>query len=182
VRVYSSDGRLPSELDGPGIDLSAVAFSPDGTQIAAAGRAGTIRIWNVANGAAMVDIQASARRISALVFSPGGRQLAAGGDDRSVRVFDPASGKVVSALPQQPGGIRTLQFCGEKRLAAGDTENVIRLWDLSSKTQESQLIGHTGTVTALAYDAQAGTLVSGSYDTTVRVWNIAGGREGITQR
>lgn len=67
-------------------------------------------------------------------------------------------------------------------MAAGDTENVIRLWNLSSKTEESQLLGHTGTVTALAYDPQAGTLVSGSFDTTVRLWKITNRREGITQR
>jgi WD40 repeat protein len=35
-------------------------------------------------------------------------------------------------------------------------------------------VGHTGTVASLACDAKADTLVSGSYDTTIRVWNLTG--------
>jgi WD40 repeat protein len=37
----------------------------------------------------------------------------------------------------------------------------------------SQLEGHTGTVAALACDSSGCVLVSGSYDTTVRVWQLA---------
>jgi WD40 repeat protein len=172
VRLYTGDGRLPMELDGPGGDLTALAFSPDGTQLAAAGRTGTIRVWNVAAGTKTAEIQASTQRISAIAYSPGGRQLAAAGDDRAIRLFDADSGKLLAALPQRPGKIRSLRFCGEKLLAAGDTDNVIRLWNLSSKTEENQLLGHTGTVAALAYNPLRGTLISGSFDTTVRVWQI----------
>jgi WD40 repeat protein len=182
VRLYTSDGRLPRELDGPGSDLTALAFSPDGAQIAAAGRAGTIRLWNTATAATTSEIQASARRISALAYSPSGRQLAAAGDDRAIKIFDPNSGKVSSALPQRPGKLRSLEFCGEKLLAAGDTDNAIRLWNLSTKAEENQLLGHTGTIAALAYNPQTGTLISGSFDTTVRAWQITGKREGISQR
>jgi WD40 repeat protein len=32
--------------------------------------------------------------------------------------------------------------------------------------------GHTGTVAALACDATGKTLVSGSYDTTLRIWSL----------
>ncbi|MGA2797720.1 MAG: WD40 repeat domain-containing protein [Thermoguttaceae bacterium] len=182
VRLYTTDGRLPRELDGPGSELMALAFSPDGAQLAAAGRAGTIRLWNTASGSTTGEIRASTRLISALAYSPGGSQLAAAGDDRAIRIFDPISAKVLIALPQRPGKIRALEFCGEKLLAAGDTDNVIRLWNLSSKAEENQLLGHTGTVAALAYNTQTGTLISGSFDTTVRAWKISSKREGISQR
>jgi WD40 repeat protein len=33
-------------------------------------------------------------------------------------------------------------------------------------------VGHTGTVAALACDSRGQTIVSGSYDTTVRIWNL----------
>ena len=50
IRIYTSDGRLPREFDAPGSDMKALTFSPDGTQLATAGRSGTIRIWNVKTG------------------------------------------------------------------------------------------------------------------------------------
>jgi WD40 repeat protein len=34
-------------------------------------------------------------------------------------------------------------------------------------------VGHTGSVSALAWDSPAGVLISGSYDTTVRVWQLS---------
>lgn len=182
VRLYTGDGRLPRELDGPGGDLTALAFSPDGAQLAAAGRAGTIRVWNVASDSKAMDIQASSRKIFALTYSPGGRQLAAAGDDRTVRIFDRVSGKLLAALPQQAAKIRSLCFCGEKLLASGGTDNVVRLWNLTTNTEQNQLAGHTGTIAALAYDPVSGTLISGGFDTTVRVWKISNQNEGISQR
>jgi WD40 repeat protein len=182
VRLYTADGRLPREFDGPGSDLSALAFSPDGSQLAVAGRSGTIRVWNAATGAKLADIQASRRRICALTYSPGGGQLAAAGYDRIVRLFNPASGKTLATLPEKPGKITALCFCGEKLLAAGSTDNNIRLWNLNDNTQQNQLLGHTGAVSALAYNPQTGTLFSGSFDTTVRAWRIANHYEGISQR
>lgn len=182
VRLYTADGRLPREFDGPGSDISAVAFSPDGTQLAAAGRTGTIRLWNVATGSKQVDIQASSQRICALAYSPGGRRLAAAGDDRVIRLFDPLSGKISTALPQRPAKIRAIIFCDEVLLASGGTDNTIRLWNLTANSEQNQLIGHTGTVGALAYNPQTGTLISGSFDTTVRVWKISNQNQGISQR
>ena len=35
-----------------------------------------------------------------------------------------------------------------------------------------ELVGHTGTVASLACDRHGHTLVSGGYDTTLRIWNL----------
>jgi mitogen-activated protein kinase organizer 1 len=57
-------------------------------------------------------------------------------------------------------------------LAAGDSYNTIRLWDLSTGRTLYRMVGHTGSVTTLAWDAEAEVLISGSFDTTVRVWPL----------
>ncbi|HEY4759223.1 MAG TPA: WD40 repeat domain-containing protein, partial [Thermoguttaceae bacterium] len=182
VRLYTSDGRLVREFDAPGSDMSALVFSPDAVQLAAAGRLGLIRIWNVAGGTNVLDIQGSSRRICALAYSPSGKQLAAAGHERTIRLFDPVSGKTLASLPPTATKIASLCFCGEKLLAAGGTDDVIRLCNLSTNTEQSQLLGHTGTVDTLAYNPQNKTLISGGFDTTVRVWQITSEPEGITQR
>ncbi|UUU34286.1 hypothetical protein JIX56_33075 [Streptomyces sp. CA-210063] len=43
---------------------------------------------------------------------------------------------------------------------------------------EHRLTGHTGTVSALAYSSDGKTLVTGSFDGTVRLWDTATGRAG----
>jgi division protein 1 len=63
-----------------------------------------------------------------------------------------------------------LTFVGPHYLAAGGSDNLIRLWDLSSATEVGRLSGHQGSVATL--DCDEDLLVSGGYDTMVRIWTI----------
>jgi WD40 repeat protein len=107
-----------------------------------------------------------------LAFSADGKRLAAAGDERVIRVLDIATAKTVVVLPAEPAKILSLAYCGENRLAAGCTDNEIRVWNLESKKIEDRLTGHTGSVGALTYDKNAGQLISGGFDTTARVWKV----------
>jgi WD40 repeat protein len=114
----------------------------------------------------------STKRIHALAFSADGKRLAAAGDERVIRVLDTATAKTVVVLPAEPAKILSLCYCGPNLLAAGCTDNDIRIWDLNAQKIENQLTGHTGSVGALRYDTETGELISGSYDTTARVWRL----------
>ena len=55
-------------------------------------------------------------------------------------------------------------------MATAGSDNIIRLWDLSTRRELGQLTGHAGSVSALAY--QDGILVSGGFDTFLRIWQV----------
>jgi WD40 repeat protein len=63
-------------------------------------------------------------------------------------------------------------FLNDTTLATGGSDNRVSIWDLNSRQVMRRLEGHTGTVAALACDATGETLVSASYDTTLRIWNL----------
>ena len=107
-----TEGRLLRELAAPGSDIRAICFSPDGTRLAAAGRAGLLRIWQSDTGQPVADVQVSARRVCALAYSPDGKFLAIGGQQRAVRLLDSSSAKVVADLPERPGKVLALVFAG----------------------------------------------------------------------
>jgi WD40 repeat protein len=130
----------------------------------------------VTNGAQQRDIDTDGRRIQALAFSPDGRWIAAAGNSTCIRVFDTATGEPVMQLCTRPAKVFSLLFLDGQRLATGGTDNRVWIWDLNSRQPTMQLVGHTGTVAALACDAQARTLVSGSFDTTLRIWDLAEGQ------
>ncbi len=46
------------------------------------------------------------------------------------------------------------------------------MWDVATGRCEGKLVGHTGTTRCLA--VSGGKLVSGDWDATVKVWNMAG--------
>jgi WD40 repeat protein len=69
-----------------------------------------------------------------------------------------------------------------RRIASGDGDAVVRVWDASTGATRHTLSGHAGAVFAVAFSPDGNTLVSGSADTTVKVWDAASGKERFTLR
>lgn len=172
VRIYNAAERtLLREMDGPCADLRGLAFSPDDRMLATGGRNGIVRVWNAQDGKTLGEYQAHRQRIRALIFAPDGKQIVSSGDDRKIHVRSLETGHGFD-LPQRPAKVFSLAFYGPNRLAAGGSDNLIRLWDLATKSEIGQLAEHKGSVATLSCDGN--TLVSGSFDTTIRIWDVNG--------
>ena len=89
--------------------------------------------------------------------------------------------KLIIPLDRQKGNsAKGVAFSPDgKILAAGITDaegsgpNIIRLWDMSTKTQLPPLIGHTHGVQSVAFSPDGKTLASGAFDSTIRLWDVA---------
>lgn len=173
VRVFLAEtGALVHALPTPGTGNRALAFSPDGTLLAAAGRSGIVRIWRTEDGKHLTDLKGDGRRVNALTFHPNGSILAVAGDGPRIMFFQPQTGTKIGTLPERPGKTYSLAFCGDTILASGESDNAIRLWDLTSGRQISTLLGHTGTISSLIYEPARQQLISGGFDTTIRFWDV----------
>jgi WD40 repeat protein len=156
-------------IDCPCRDMRAATFSPAGDMLAAAGRNGRIRVWAVDDFQHQRDIEAHRQRIRALAFSPDGRHLVSASEDRTTRIWNVTTGEAEKVLGTGSAKIMSAAYLDENHLATGGSDNVIRVWRIDTQEEVSSLIGHTGSVATLEGDN--GTLISGSFDTTVRVWH-----------
>lgn len=57
-------------------------------------------------------------------------------------------------------------------IASGGKDGLIKIWDLDSGSYEFLLKGHSSTVSALEFSAEAVELLSSSYDATLKLWNL----------
>ena len=138
VWLFNADSGQPvRELAGPGADIRALAFSTDGSRLAAAGRSGVVRIWEASSGRQIAEFAVSNRRIYTLTYSPDGKLLAAAGQRRIVWLLDGVTGQLVAQLPQRAGEVRSLCFCGDRLLASGGSNNVVHLWDVTTRKRNA---------------------------------------------
>lgn len=168
LRVYDTqNGRVIQKFSCPCPDNHAVAFSKNDLYLAVGGRCGTIRVWDLTINRSTAQFKAHKKRIRSIEFTADGKIVSAG-DDQVVRVTDPLRPNAAKSLPRQASKLYSTAILNGNLLAIGGSDNLIHVWNLNDLKEVGPLKGHTGTVSCL--DHSEGKLVSGSYDTRVRLW------------
>ena len=86
--MWRMTGKFEPGLAGAYRRGTALAFSPDERALASGSWDGTIKVWDLENGALRWMGQHSSS-IQRLAFTPDGRTLASGGDDAAIRLWMP---------------------------------------------------------------------------------------------
>ncbi len=173
-------GRLLYTLAGHSDEVNAVAFSPDGNQLASTGNDCVAKVWDARDGREVQTLAGHDRWVQAVSYSPDGRTLATGGYDRSVRLWDVASGEQRAVLSGHGGGLRAVAFSPDGRtVASAGADGEVRVWDAECGAVLRVLRGHGACVRAVAFSADGKHMATASEDRTLRVWDPAGGRETV---
>ena len=166
--------------------LSAVAFSPDGRQLAAGGQTGQIAVWPAGartGSAASSTARAGQSLVTSVAFSPDGRTLAGASKDGLLRVWRLAPADL--SLAHAPlGGFTSQANClafspDGGTLLAGSSDTSARAWDTTTWTPVRTL-PHPGPVTAVAVTADGRSVLTAAADGTTRQWSLAAPQIGPT--
>ncbi|MCB9797867.1 MAG: hypothetical protein H6741_34740, partial [Alphaproteobacteria bacterium] len=111
--------------------------------------------------------------VRTVALSADGRLAAVANRSGEIRVWDLDGDALVMQVGESGRQWSALEFSPSGRLlSAGNRENRIRIWDVESGALLAVLEGHEHWVTRLAYLDEE-RLVSGSWDNTVRVWDLS---------
>ncbi|MBO3753008.1 WD40 repeat domain-containing protein [Streptosporangiaceae bacterium NEAU-GS5] len=154
--------------------INAVALSPDAKTLVMGGQEGALTIWDVRSGRRTHTIRTNSGAVLAIGFTADGSLLASGGQNGLVQVWDTATWRQRRApLTGHDDPVTAVAFSPQEHiLASGGSDGRIILSDADSGRSLGPTLGrHTHTIRSLAFD-QAGNMVSGSEDATVRRWYI----------
>ncbi len=158
-----------------------VAFSPDGSMLAAGARQGILQLWDVVSGRELRNLSVStpdAGDVRSIAFSPDGQMLASvlGGE---VKLWQVSSGRELRTLAKDEGSTSSVAFSPDSKLLATGSKRSV-LWDVSSGRELRILYGHADQVQSVAFSPDGELLASGSWDKTIKLWEVASGRELLT--
>jgi WD40 repeat protein len=148
IQVWKLASDTPvKNLQHPNI-VDVVAFNPAGTQLATGCHDGRVRLFDVAKGTVVREIQAHVTQpqpsaVYCLAWSSDGKQIVSGSYDRSLKLWNTADGKL----------IREFKPYEDKKFEKG----------------------HRGSVLCAALSPDGKTLASGDWDQAIKTWNVADG-------
>ena len=167
-------------------DIRTVVASPDRTRIAFGGRDGVLRVLRVdlAGQGSLPVKEGSHRsaseneiavplhfeRIRNLQFSADGNQITSVGEDRRIVHFDLVNRVTITKTEIEGGKLLGLCQLEPNLFAIGSSDNTIRIFSNTDQQVHAKLVGHDGSVSVLKRTQKH--LISGSFDTTIRIWNI----------
>jgi WD40 repeat protein len=192
VNAAAVADQLPKDglaLPGLAWDVFRVALSADGKQLVTAGGhfgKPELKVWDLPGGKAAKELKGHSNSLHAAALAQASPVLASGDDSGYVLVRNLSDEKELLNKKATQGYVysvaltadgRTLATgCGVLDFGSGKDSGEVKVWDVATGNGR-ELKGHERNVLGVALTADGKTLASGGGDKTVRLWDVANGKE-----
>jgi WD40 repeat protein len=162
--------------------VASLALSPDG-RLLAVGENDRIAMYDPATGKEVTPFKPTPAPVPALAFSSDSRHLvSAGASDPAIKVWDVAKERPLIEIRYDPTPNSAVAISPDSRFIAapggfqstdGSTVKVRKMdWDTNTYQDYRTLKGHVRYVWRLAFSPDGRYLASGSWDSTIKVWDL----------
>ncbi|XP_028031551.1 periodic tryptophan protein 2 homolog [Bombyx mandarina] len=161
---------------GHSLDMTCLAYSPDGLHVVTGGFDGKVKVWNTTNGFCFVTFHEHKATVSGVTCSANKKFFVSSSLDGTVRCYDLTRYRNFRTLTS-PSLVQfscvALDSSGEFCAAGGQDVFEIFVWSIKFGKLLEVLGGHEAPVSSLAFSPTLAStrLGSASWDGTVRLWD-----------
>ena len=171
-----SDGTLAREIkDAHSDTVFAVSFSPNNRFLASGAADKFVKVWDILTGKLVKTFEGHTHHVLGVSWKSDGRILASCGADRAVKVWDFVTGeqkKTIEGFNKEVTSIHFVEASNEALVTSGDDQ--VRLLREDGNNVRN-FGGGTDFIQSAAITPDGQTVVAGSQDSTLRIWNGTNG-------
>ncbi|KAF9955928.1 Transducin (beta)-like 3 [Mortierella alpina] len=168
-------GKKLWRLKGDTEIITTFAVTPDGHTLVSASRSLQLKTWDLRTGTLTRSLKAHDAPIIVMAIDSTSTLVATGSADSTVKVWDIAGGFCTHNFKGHGGVISAVLFHPDQSkwwLCSGADDCTVRVWDLKSRKPVAVLESHVSVIRGLAVSNSGNTLISGSRDKVVNVWDL----------
>jgi len=166
----TTSGRCLRIFDYPWDERNTVCLSVDGL-LALSTSDYNIHLWNVTTGDCIRSLTGNSELVNSICLSTDGRWALSASEN--MKLWNVVSGECVRVF--ESGWVNRICLSGDGRWAlsaSGFEDQLLRLWNVATGECVRVFKGHTGGVNSLCLSADGRWALSGSYDNTLRLWEL----------
>ncbi len=164
------------EIAGCTLFRNRLAFTPDGSLLAATSHDFAIQLWQAVDGAERGRLVGHSAPVMDLDIAPDGVLLASASQDGDIRLWSLPAGELVRVLSTESLGMLAVAFSPDGRyLAGGAFTGELFLWDAESGRLVRRFDGGMAAYSTLAFSPDGSLLAAGAGG-SLQLWSVASGQ------
>ncbi|HEY9836930.1 MAG TPA: WD40 repeat domain-containing serine/threonine-protein kinase, partial [Vampirovibrionales bacterium] len=180
--------KIPAHEQG----ILSIAIATDGQILASGSMDGTVKLWSLwqlspkdlRDGVPLIQTQTLTGHtslVSSVAISPDKQRVATASRDRTVKIWSLGTGQLHFTLTGHRDRVTCLAYnpkwatrdpARSHLLASGSGDGSIHLWQTDTGELLQDFPAHSGAIHALAIAPDGKTLISCSWDRTLKIWTL----------